>query len=106
MAQANISTVTVQGRPQDRDADLDHLPRFDVETDTGHRYVVTCDGPPVGDPSDWTVTSADDGRPIGHVRLQGAGMLGATEYRFKRAGAFFTGGKQFDLWNAVQSLLE
>jgi hypothetical protein len=103
--QGNIKTVTVQGQPQERDAKLDRVQRFDVETDTGHRYVVTCEGPPVGAPSDWTVTSADDGRPIGRVRLLGAGMPGATNYRYKRAGALFSGGKQFDLWNAVQSLL-
>lgn len=104
--QANISTVMVQGRAQNRAADLDHLQQFEVETDTGHRYVVKCEGPPVGFPSDWTVTSADNGRPVGHVRLLGAGTPGATNYRYKKAGALFTGGKQFDLWNAVQSLLE
>ncbi|WP_420369470.1 hypothetical protein [Curtobacterium sp. L1-20] len=106
MVQANIRTVTVQGQVQDRDADLVHVRQFDVETDTGHRYVVTCDGPPVGSPSDWSVTSADDGRAIGHVRLLGAGMPGATNYRYKKAGALFSGGKQFNLWNAVQSLLQ
>ena len=98
--------VTVQGQAQDRDADLDHVQQFEVETDTGHRYVVTCEGPPVGSPSDWTVTSVDRGRPVGSVRLLGAGMPGATNYRYKKAGALFAGGKQFDLWNAVQSLLQ
>ncbi|QQD76288.1 hypothetical protein I8920_00445 [Curtobacterium sp. YC1] len=104
--QANIRSVTVQGRAQDRDTGLDHVHRFEVETDTGHRYVVTCEGPPVGPPSDWKVTSADDGRLVGSVRLLGAGLPGATNYRYKKAGAFFAGGKQFDLWNAVQSLLQ
>lgn len=103
--QANIRSVTVQGRAQDRDADLDHVQQFEVETDTGNRYVVTCEGPPVGSPSDWKVTSADDGLLVGSVRLLGAGMPGATNYRYKRAGALLAGGKQFDLWNAVQSLL-
>jgi hypothetical protein len=28
------------------------------------------------------------------------------DYRYEKAGAFFAGGKQFDLWNAVQSLLQ
>lgn len=50
--------------------------------------------------------SADDGRPVGHVRLLGSGMRGATTYRFRKAGALLSGGKQFDLWNAVQSLME
>jgi hypothetical protein len=104
--QANIRAVTVNGQVQHRDADLDHVQRFEVETDTDHRYVVTCEGPPVGAPSDWTVTDADDGRTVGHVRLLGAGMRGATNYQYKKAGAFLAGGKQFDLWNAVQSLLE
>lgn len=103
--QANIRRVTVLGRPQDRDANLDHVQQFEVETDTAHRYIVTCKGPPVGAPSDWTVTSAADGRLVGHGRLLGAGNPGATSYRYKRAGALFAGGKQFDLWNAVQSLL-
>jgi hypothetical protein len=101
--QANIMSVTVQGRAQDRDADLDHLQQFEVETDTGHRYVVTCEGPPVGSPSDWKVTSADDRHLVGSVRLLGAGMPGATNYRYKRAGALLAGGKQFDLWNAVMA---
>lgn len=104
--QANIRTVTARGRVRDRDSDLDHLQQFEVETDTGHRYTVTCQGPPVGSPSDWTVTSADDGRPVGDVRLLGAGMPGATNYRYKKTGALFSGGKQLDLWNAVQSLLQ
>ncbi|PZF66465.1 hypothetical protein DEI81_02390 [Curtobacterium sp. MCBD17_013] len=98
--------MTVQGRVQDRDANLNHVKQFEVETDTGHRYIVTCDGPPVGSPSDWSVTSADDDRPVGHVRLLGAGMPGATDYQYKKAGAFFASGKQFDLSNAVQSLLQ
>jgi hypothetical protein len=38
--------------------------------------------------------------------LLGAGMPSATNYRYKKAGALFAGGKQFDLWNAVQSLLQ
>ncbi|WP_146249173.1 MULTISPECIES: hypothetical protein [unclassified Curtobacterium] len=104
--QANIRTVTVQGQTQSRDADLDHVQHFEVETDTGHRYIVICKGPPVGSPSDWSVTSADDGRTVGHVRLLGAGMPGATNYQFKKAGALFAAGKQFDLWNAVQSLMK
>lgn len=52
------------------------------------------------------MSSAEDGRLVGHVRLLGAGMSGATTYRFKKAGALFSSGKQMDLWNAVQSLLE
>jgi hypothetical protein len=104
--QANIARVTVDGQQQDRDADLDHHQRFEVETDSGHCYVVTCEGPPVGSPSDWNVTGADDGRPVGHVRRLGAGMPGSTTYRYKQAGAWFSGGQQHDLWNAVQSLLE
>lgn len=104
--QANIRTVTAQGKAQDRDADLDHLQQFDVETDDGHRYTVTCEGPAIGSPSDWTVARADDGRSVGRVHLLGAGTRGATNYRYKKAGALFSGGKQFDLWNAVQSLLE
>jgi len=103
--QANIKSVTVHGRTQDRDADLDHVQQFEVETDTGHRYVVTCEGPPAGSPSDRKVTLADDGHLVGSVRLLGAGMPGAT-YRYKKAGALLAGGKQFDLWNAVQSLLQ
>lgn len=66
----------------------------------------SCQGPPVGTPSDWDVSSAEDGSPVGHVRLLGAGTPGATTYRFRKAGALFAGGKQMDLWNAVQSLLE
>ncbi|PZF55269.1 hypothetical protein DEJ23_12300 [Curtobacterium sp. MCSS17_008] len=104
--QANIKSVTVHGRTQDRDADLDHVQQFEVETDTGHRYDVTCENPPVESPSDWTVTSADEGHLVGSVRLLGAGMRGATNYRYKKAGALLADGKQFDLWNAVQSLLQ
>lgn len=104
--QANIRTVTVDGEVQDRDADLDTVQRFAVETDTGHRYVVSRQGPAVGTADGWEVTSADDGRPVGRVRLLGAGMRGATTYRFRKAGALLSGGKQFDLWNAVQSLME
>jgi hypothetical protein len=81
--QANIRLVTVRGEQQGRDADLDHVQQFEVETDAGHRYLVVCQGP-----------------------LLGAGMPGATTYRFKKAGALFSSGKQMDLWNAVQSLLE
>jgi len=33
-------------------------------------------------------------------------MPGATEYRYKKAGALFASGKQFDLWDPVQSLLQ
>jgi hypothetical protein len=104
--QANIRSVTVQGDEQDRDADLDRVQQFDVETDSGHRYVVVRQGPPVASPSDWEVTSSEDGHLVGHVHLLGAGIPGATTYRFKKAGAFFSGGKQMDLWNAVQSLLQ
>ncbi|MBF4588725.1 hypothetical protein [Curtobacterium sp. VKM Ac-1395] len=104
--QANIRLVTVRGEQQGRDADLDHVQQFEVETDAGHRYLVVCQGPPVGSPSDWHVSSAEDGRLVGQVRLLGAGMPGATTYRFKKAGALFAGGKQMDLWNAVQSLLK
>ena len=104
--QANLRLVTIQGEQLGRDADLDHVQQFEVETDAGHRYVVVCQGPPVGSPSDWDVSSAKDGRLVGHVRLLGPGMPGATTYRFKKAGALFAGGKQMDLWNAVQSLLE
>jgi len=33
-------------------------------------------------------------------------MPSATNYRYKKADALLAGGKQFDLWNAVQSLLQ
>jgi len=104
--QANIRSVTVQGEEQDRDADLDRVQQFEVLTDSGHRYLVVLQGPPDGSRSDWDVTSSEDGRLVGHVHLLGAGMPGATTYRFKKAGAIFSGGKQMDLWNAVQSLLQ
>ncbi len=104
--QANIESVTVHGRTQDRDSDLDHVQQFEVETDTGHRYVVTCEGPPFGSPSDWKVTSPGNGHLVGSVRLLGASMPGAANYGYKKAGALLAGGKQFDLWNAVQSLLQ
>ncbi|PZE64189.1 hypothetical protein DEJ27_16485 [Curtobacterium sp. MCPF17_018] len=35
--QANIRLVTVQGEQQGRDADLDHVQQFEVETNAGHR---------------------------------------------------------------------
>jgi hypothetical protein len=103
--QANIARVTVDGHEQGRDADLDHHQRVEVETDAGHHYVVTCDGSPSGSPSDWDVTEAN-GSPVGHVRRSGWAEAGNTAYRYKRAGAWFSGGQQHDLWNAVQSLLE
>ncbi|WP_181440335.1 hypothetical protein [Curtobacterium sp. MCLR17_042] len=52
------------------------------------------------------MTSADDGHLVGSVRFLGTGMPGAINYRHKKAGALLAGGKQFDLWNAVQSLLQ
>ena len=104
--QANIATVTIDGQAQDRDADLDHQKQFEVETDSGNRYIVTCEGPPAGLPSDWEITRRDDGRVLGHVRRIDTGWPGSYSYRFKKAGAFFAGGTQMDLWNAVQSLME
>ncbi|MGG7308320.1 hypothetical protein ACQXVK_14135 [Curtobacterium sp. AB451] len=101
-----IRAVTAQGEAHDRDSDLDHLQQFEVETDRGHRYVVECEEPTVGSPSDRTVTRSDNGQPVGHVHLLGAGMPGATNYRYKRAGALFASGQQSDLCNAVQSLLQ
>jgi hypothetical protein len=56
--QANIRSVTVQGDEQDRDADLDPVQQFEVVTDSGHRYVVVLQAPPVGSRSDWDVTSS------------------------------------------------
>ncbi|PYY39000.1 hypothetical protein DEJ32_10030 [Curtobacterium sp. MCPF17_046] len=106
IVQANIATVTIDGQPQDRDADLDHQKQFEVETDSGIRYIVTCEGPPEGLPSDWEVTRRDDGRVLGHVGRIDTGWPGSYSYRFKKAGAFFAGGTQMDLWNAVQSLME
>ena len=103
---ADIGRVTVDGQEQDRAADLARRRRFEVETASGRRYVVRCDGPPIGTPADWDVFRAEHGRLVGRVHLLGAGMPGATTYRYRRAGAWFSGGRQFDLWNAVQSLLD
>ncbi|PYY49663.1 hypothetical protein DEI84_08405 [Curtobacterium sp. MCBD17_023] len=103
--QANIARVTIDGREQDRDAGLDHHQRFEVETDAGHHYVVTREGSPSGSPSEWDVTRAD-GSPVGHVHGSGWAGAGDRAYRYKRTGAWFSGGQQHDLWNAVQSLLE
>ncbi|MCE0459679.1 hypothetical protein [Curtobacterium flaccumfaciens] len=106
MTQANIRRVIVNGTEVDREFDLNHQEQFLVETDTGNKYRVVCDGPAVGTPSDWDVLGDADSVPVGRVHLLGAGSPGATTYRLKRAKAWFAGGKQMDLWNAVQSLLD
>jgi hypothetical protein len=106
MTQANIRRVIVNGVEVDRDFDLNHQKQFLVETDAGNTYRVVCDGPSIGTPSDWDVLREVGAAPVGRVHLLSAGTPGATTYRFKRAGAWFAGGKQMDLWNAVQSLVD
>ncbi len=103
--QANIRSVSSGSEELHWDAELDHVPEFAVETDTGNRYSVHCIGPAAGVPTDWEVR-APGGALIGRVSRVAMTSGFSSSYRYKKAGAIFSGGSQGTLRNAVQSLLE
>lgn len=101
--QVNIIRATANGQELNQDDDLDHVQAFEVRTNTRNSYIVQCRGPAVGTTTDWDVCNAITGSPVGRIRRRGAGA--GWSYRYYKTGALFSGGKQSNLWNAVQSLI-
>lgn len=108
----NIAEVRVGGGgAADRDDRLDDIGAFEVVTDSGHRYEVTERPLAEWGEREWRVVeivAGGDRIEVGRVRHppRRLGQLAESNYRFRRAGAWFDGGAQSDLWNAVQSLTE
>jgi hypothetical protein len=102
----NIARVWAADYEVSRDADLDELTRFEVQTDAGNHYIVIQTDTTNGNSSDWEVQRASDSSPVGQIHATQSLWGSASTYRFTKDGATFSGGKQLDLWNAVQSLTE
>jgi hypothetical protein len=102
----NITRVWTADGEVSRDADLDELTRFEVQTDAGDHYVVIHTDTTDGKPSDWEVQRSSDSSPVGQIHAAQSLWGPPSAYRFTKDGATFSGGKQLDLWNAVQSLTD